>query len=130
MNKQDLFIRFILGGTAVMVSYLVTVLSPWKMLAGIFAAFPAVMLTAVLMVGIASGSKKAGKIANGSVFGMIGGVVCVTTVLLVLQISKAWMLSIILGLLFWLGSSIAIAQIREKLNFREIKTRFIIQKKI
>jgi hypothetical protein len=72
---KDLLIRFILGGAAVMVSYLITIISPWKILAGIFAAFPAVMITAVLMVGIASGSKKAAKIANGSVFGMICGVV-------------------------------------------------------
>ncbi|NMD69677.1 DUF3147 family protein [Bacillus sp. DNRA2] len=130
MNKQDLFIRFILGGTAVMLSYLITVLSPWKILAGIFAAFPAVMLTAVLMVGIASGSKKAGKIANGSVFGMIGGIVCVATVLLVLQTSQNWGLSIALGLLFWLASSVAISSLREKLKDRELHRIFIIQKKV
>lgn len=120
MNKQDLFIRFILGGTAVMFSYLITVLSPWKILAGIFAAFPAVMLTAVLMVGIASGSKKAGKIANGSVFGMIGGIVCVATVLFVLEKSQDWGLSIALGLVFWLGSSVAISSLREKLKNRPL----------
>ncbi|MGZ4160218.1 MAG: DUF3147 family protein, partial [Neobacillus sp.] len=56
MNKKDLLIRFLLGGTAVSLSYLITVISPWKILAGIFAAFPAVMLTAVIMVGIAAGT--------------------------------------------------------------------------
>ncbi|MDF2904571.1 MAG: hypothetical protein K0S25_2209 [Bacillus sp. (in: firmicutes)] len=121
MNKQDLLIRFLLGGTAVMFSYLVTVFSPWKILAGIFAAFPAVMLTAVLMVGIASGSNKAARIASGSVFGMIGGVVCVLTVLLVLQMSHLWMLSIILGLALWLGSSITIALFRDKLKTRVVR---------
>jgi uncharacterized membrane protein (GlpM family) len=113
---KDLLIRFILGGSAVMVSYLITVISPWKILAGIFAAFPAVMITAVLMVGIASGSKKAAKIANGSVFGMIGGVVCVATVWTVLQVSGNWTLSIVLGLLFWLGSSIVVLTFRDKLK--------------
>ncbi|MEC1524662.1 DUF3147 family protein [Neobacillus niacini] len=113
---KDLLIRFILGGAAVMVSYLITVISPWKILAGIFAAFPAVMITAVLMVGIASGSKNAAKIANGSVFGMIGGVVCVATVWTVLQVSGNWMLSIVLGLLFWLGSSIIISTFKDKLK--------------
>lgn len=113
---KDLLIRFILGGAAVMVSYLITVISPWKILAGIFAAFPAVMITAVLMVGIASGSKNAAKIANGSVFGMIGGVVCVATVWTVLQVSGNWTLSIVLGLLFWLGSSIIISTLRDKLK--------------
>jgi hypothetical protein len=113
---RDLLIRFFLGGAAVMVSYLITVVSPWKILAGIFAAFPAVMITAVLMVGIASGSKNAAKIANGSVFGMIGGVVCVATVWTVLQFSGNWTLSIVLGLLFWLGSSIIVSTFRDKLK--------------
>ncbi|WHX98595.1 DUF3147 family protein [Neobacillus sp. DY30] len=113
---KDLMIRFMLGGAAVMVSYLITVISPWKILAGIFAAFPAVMITAVLMVGIASGSKNAAKIANGSVFGMIGGVVCVATVWTVLQVSGNWTLSIVLGLLFWLGSSIIVSTFRDKLK--------------
>ncbi|MFB6468329.1 DUF3147 family protein [Cytobacillus sp. Hz8] len=116
MNKHDLILRFLLGGTAVMLSYIVTVISPWKLLAGIFAAFPAVMLTAVLMVGIASGSKKAAKIANGSVYGMIGGVVCVATVLLVLKVTNNWMFSIILGLFLWLGSSILVSVIRERMK--------------
>jgi uncharacterized membrane protein (GlpM family) len=113
---KDLLIRFILGGAAVMISYLITVMSPWKILAGIFAAFPAVMITAVLMVGIASGSKKAAKIANGSVFGMIGGVVCVATVWTVLQVSGNWALSIVLGLVFWLGSSIIVSTLRDKIK--------------
>jgi uncharacterized membrane protein (GlpM family) len=119
---KDLLIRFILGGAAVMVSYLITVISPWKILAGIFAAFPAVMITAVLMVGIASGSKNAAKIANGSVFGMIGGVVCVATVWTVLQFSGNWTLSIVLGLLFWLGSSIIVSTFRDKLKHRRRNT--------
>jgi hypothetical protein len=116
MNKQDLLIRFLLGGTAVMASYLVTVISPWKILAGIFAAFPAVMLTAVLMVGVASGSLKAANIARGSVFGMMGGVVCVSTVLYVLQTSQNWVFSITLGLILWLGSSVAIASLRDRMK--------------
>jgi hypothetical protein len=120
---KDLPIRFTLGGTAVMISYLITVLSPWKILAGIFAAFPAVMITAVLMMGIASGSKKAAKIANGSVFGMIGGVVCVATVWMVLQVSSNWALSIVLGLLFWLSSSIIVASLRDRVkSVRENKS--------
>ena len=100
MNKKDLLIRFLLGGAAVSLSYLITIISPWKILAGIFAAFPAVMLTAVIMVGIASGTKKATNIARGSVYGMIGGIICVITVLITLETSENWIFSIILGLLF------------------------------
>ncbi len=97
-----------------MLSYLVTVISPWKILAGIFAAFPAVMITAVLMMGIVSGSKNAAKVANGSVYGMIGGVVCVATVWITLTISNNWLFSIFLGLVLWLGSSIAVSLVRER----------------
>lgn len=114
MNNKDLFIRFLLGGTAVSLSYLITIISPWKILAGIFAAFPAVMLTAVIMVGIAAGTKKATNIAKGSVYGMIGGMVCVTTVLLVLEASNNWIFSIVIGLIAWLGSSIAISSLKER----------------
>jgi hypothetical protein len=111
---MDLFVRFLLGGTAVMLSYLITIFSPWKLLAGVFAAFPAVMITAILMVGLASGSHKASKIAKGSVFGQMGGVVCVITVLTTLRFTNNWALSILLGLVMWLGSSIGISAIREK----------------
>ncbi len=114
MNK-DLLIRFILGGTAVAISYLITVFSPWKILGGIFAAFPAVMITAVLMGGIVSGSKSAAKIANGSVFGMIGGVFCAVTVLFVLTVTNNWLLSILLGLVVWLGSSVIVAAMKERI---------------
>lgn len=114
MNKKDLFIRFLLGGTAVSLSYLITIISPWKILAGIFAAFPAVMLTAVIMVGIAAGTKKATNIAKGSIYGMIGGMVCVTTVLLVLEGTNKWLFSIVIGILAWFGSSIAISTLKER----------------
>jgi hypothetical protein len=114
MNKLDLLMRFIFGGAAVSLSYIITVISPWKILAGIFAAFPAVMLTAIMMVGLASGTKKAADIAKGSVYGMIGGIVCVTTVLLALQATDNWFFSITLGLILWLGSSLAISNMRER----------------
>jgi hypothetical protein len=123
----DLLIRFLMGGTAVMLSYLITVFSPWKILAGVFAAFPAVMLTAVLMVGLASGSKKASNTAKGSVFGMMGGVVCVITVLASLQLSHNWILSIVLGLLLWLASSVMISFFKEKLLNIE-SSKFLLKK--
>jgi uncharacterized membrane protein (GlpM family) len=115
MNIKDLFIRFVLGGTAVMLSYLVTIISPWEILAGIFAAFPAVMITAVLMMGVTSGSENAAKVANGSVYGMIGCVVCVATVWFVLTVTNNWILSIILGLLLWFGSSVLVSNIKDRL---------------
>ena len=121
MNGKDLLLRFILGGAAVAISYLVTVVSPWEILAGIFAAFPAVMITAVLMVGLSSGSKNAANVARGSVYGMIGCVVCVATVWTSLTITNKWGFSIVLGLTFWLASSVVISSVREKLNGFTIK---------
>lgn len=121
MNKNDLLIRFLLGGTAVTLSYLITVISPWKVLAGIFAAFPAVMLTAVIMVGIGAGTKKATNIAKGSVYGMIGGIICVTTVLLILEKTNNWLLSILTGLIIWLISSIAISFLKEKAFQKQLR---------
>nr|WP_295969990.1 DUF3147 family protein [uncultured Bacillus sp.] len=112
---KDLLIRFVLGGAAVAISYMITVISPWKILGGIFAAFPAVMITAVLMRGITFGSKSAAKIANGSIFGMIGGVFCAVTVWFVLKETHNFGLSIILGLILWLGSSIIVAAVKEHL---------------
>ncbi|MFZ0444001.1 MAG: DUF3147 family protein [Bacillus sp. (in: firmicutes)] len=109
MNGKDLLLRFILGGAAVAISYLVTVVSPWEVLAGIFAAFPAVMITAVLIVGLSSDSKNAANVARGSVYGIIGCVVCVATVWTSLTITNKWGFSIILGLTFWLASSVFVS---------------------
>ncbi|WP_027416274.1 DUF3147 family protein [Aneurinibacillus terranovensis] len=118
MNKKDLFFRFLLGGTAVMLSYIVSYLVPWKILGGIFAAFPVVMVVAVMMMGITSGSKKAAQIAQGSVYGMIGCTICVVSVLFFLSLSHVWWMSILLGLLLWYGSAILILKVREKIRNR------------
>lgn len=128
MNK-DLFMRFLLGGGAVAVSYMITVIAPWKILGGIFAAFPAVMITAVLMGGIAAGAKSAAKIANGSVFGMIGGVFCAATVWIVLNSTNNWLLSIILGLILWLVSSIIVASVKERILLKAEKNHVNINHK-
>ena len=79
------------------------------------------MITAVLMVGLSSGSKNAAIIANASVFGMIGGVVCVATVWTMLAATGNWTLSIVLGLLFWLGSAILVSTLKEYLATMAIR---------
>ncbi len=116
MKKFDLILRFILGGFAVMLSYLVSVIFPWQVLAGIFATFPAVMITAILMVGVISGSSSAAKTANGSIYGMVGGAICVLTVWLGLKFTNNWLLSVIIGLGVWLISSILIARLKERIQ--------------
>lgn len=116
MKKFDLLLRFLLGGLAVMLSYLVSIIFPWQVLAGIFATFPAVMITAILMVGLISGSKSAAKTANGSIYGMVGGAICVITVWLCLSYTDHWLLSVMLGLFVWLISSVLIARLKERLQ--------------
>ncbi|MCH6264377.1 MULTISPECIES: DUF3147 family protein [Neobacillus] len=123
---KDLLLRFLLGGAAVMASYLIIVVSPWEILGGIFAAFPAVMITAVLMAGVTSGTKNAAKIAGGSVYGMIGGIICAATVWLFLKLTHNWPLSMLLGLLFWLISSVMVSTLREKLNIKPFSRKMVL----
>jgi len=109
MVIRDLLLRFILGGSAVVLSYVTAQRLPWKAIGGIFATFPAVMVVAVMMVGWKKGSKEAAKTARGSVYGMIGGLICVMTLLFTLKTTQNWGISVILGLLMWLTSSLVLA---------------------
>ena len=55
---RDLGLRFVFGGTAVAVCYILLQLIPSKSFAGIFAAFPAVMAASVIMAGYFGSSSK------------------------------------------------------------------------
>ncbi len=110
----DLFIRFMVGGLAVVLSYVTSVLLPWEVIGGIFAAFPAVMVVAVMMMGMKNGSKAAAKTAGGSVYGMIGCLICVISVLFSLKFTKQWTLSVMIGLIAWFFSSFFLVQLKEK----------------
>ncbi|AEH49356.1 MULTISPECIES: DUF3147 family protein [Bacillales] len=114
MDGRDLFFRFLFGGSAVVLSYVTAKLLPWKVIGGIFAAFPAVMVVAVMMVGMTKGSKEAAKIAQGSVYGMIGCFICVLTVLFSLQLTRNWWGSFIFGLISWFASSLFLVYMRDR----------------
>lgn len=116
MKTSELLLRFVFGGLAVVLSYVASVLLPWKALGGIFAAFPAVMIVAVLMVGLSQGSERAAAIAKGSVYGMTGCAFCVVTVLYALRATGIWWLSLMLGLISWFVSAFAIYKLRERLH--------------
>ncbi|OZB91230.1 DUF3147 family protein [Paenibacillus sp. XY044] len=116
MKFRELLLRFVLGGLAVVLSYMASVLLPWKALGGIFAAFPAVMVVAVLMVGISQGSEKAAAVARGSVYGMTGCAVCVVTVWYALKITDAWWPSLLLGLMGWFAGSFALLKLKGKMQ--------------
>ena len=42
------FIKFLVGGLAVMLSYIISVMLPWKELGGVFATLPAVFLVSFI----------------------------------------------------------------------------------
>lgn len=46
----------------------------------------------------------------------IGGVVCIATVWSILVATQNWLLSILLGLVLWFGSSMLVATLKEKIQ--------------
>ncbi|MFC4102244.1 DUF3147 family protein [Paenibacillus xanthanilyticus] len=122
MKAKELLLRFALGGLAVVLSYVASVLLPWKALGGIFAAFPAVMIVAVMMVGISQGSDKAAAIARGSVYGMTGCAACVIAVLVALRATGLWWFSLLLGLLVWFASAFALFKLRDRVQEARSRT--------
>lgn len=103
---KDLLLRFVLGGLAVAVCYVLLLIVPWKSMAGIFAAFPAVMVAAVTMAGHFEGNEQAAHVAYGATAGMMGCSVCVCTSLLVMRYYHSWSMAIIASLIAWVVSSL------------------------
>ncbi|ACV63489.1 hypothetical protein Dtox_2710 [Desulfofarcimen acetoxidans DSM 771] len=103
---KDLVLRFFLGGSAVAACYIVLQLLPWKSFAGIFAAFPAVMVAAVIMAGISGGSHYAAEVALGATAGMLGCTVCVLVAIIIMTYLHIWAAALVISLLAWLISSI------------------------
>jgi membrane associated rhomboid family serine protease len=113
---DELALRFLFGGAAVALSYVISVLAPWKELGGIFAAFPAVMAVAVMMTGRKDGSKTAAQIAEGAVYGMLGCAVCVFSTFTMMRVFHTWWPSIGVGLLCWYLSAILVFKLVERLR--------------
>lgn len=102
----DLILRFIFGGAAVAGCYLLLLIVPWKSFAGIFAAFPAVSASAVIMTGWQDGRKAASRLAMGATAGMLGCPVCGAVTLWGLLAGLEWIWSIALSIPAWLISSL------------------------
>jgi uncharacterized membrane protein (GlpM family) len=116
MNRLDLILEFALGGMAVALCHELSILLSWKMIGGIFAAFPAVMVVSVALSGISHGNEKAGQVAQGAVYGMVGGVICVIAVLLALQHNVNWWLSILVGIVAWCISAVLVLRGADHVN--------------
>ncbi|MGD8189510.1 DUF3147 family protein [Brevibacillus ginsengisoli] len=133
MERKRMILSFFLGGIAVVLSYLISSLSSWKVLSGIAATFPSVMIISVMMVGLTYGSHKAAEIARGSVFGMAGCALCVIVVLISLMVTKIWWLSVVLGLLLWYVGALFIYRIKEAvkaslISRKNVNSRYPVHK--
>lgn len=111
INMKECLIRFLLGGLAVVACYVVSVFSPAKLLAGVFAAFPAVMVSAVSMAGVREGSRSAGEVAGGAVAGMFGCAACVLAALYFIGRLDSWPLGLATAVAVWLVTALAINSI-------------------
>jgi hypothetical protein len=110
----DLVLRFLLGGGAVAGCYVLLLILPWKSFAGIFAAFPAVLASAVIMSGWLEGREAASQLAIGATAGMLGCTVCVAVALWGLLAGIDWVRAIGLSILAWLISSLLFISLVKK----------------
>lgn len=101
----DLLIRFVVGGTILVVVYIMAMILPWRSIAGVFAAFPGVMSSTVGLTGWRQDSLAAAEVAKGSVIGMLGGLVCILATLATLTFIKIWWVGLSLGIVAWFGAS-------------------------
>lgn len=108
---KDLALRFLLGGGAVAACYILLQLIPWKSFAGIFAAFPAVMVAAIIMSGVFESSRQAADVAMGATAGMLGCTVCVLTATLCMAYWDKWVISLVIATMAWFLSSVISIQL-------------------
>lgn len=113
---QDYLLRFMVGGSILVMVYILSAVLPWKVLAGMFAAFPGVMAAAVILSGWRQGNEAAADTARGSVYGMAGGLVCVIVTYLVLSLRGHWLLALAGGLVAWLSASILLHTITRRIR--------------
>lgn len=106
INAKELSLRFLLGGTAVAACYIISVYSPVKLLGGVFAAFPAVMASAVSMAGVNEGDCTAAEVARGAVAGMIGCTACVLASLYFVRSFNSWPLGLMAAVVVWFGTAL------------------------
>jgi len=116
--NQDYLLRFLVGGSILVLVYILSAVLPWKIVAGMFAAFPGVMAAAVILSGWRQGKEAAADTARGSVYGMVGGLVCVIVTAGVLSLDGHWLLALACGLVAWLSASILLHRIVRRIRER------------
>jgi hypothetical protein len=103
----DLCLRFIFGGATVAGCFILLQLIPSKSMAGVFAAFPAILATSIVLAGLFGNSKQASDIALGASAGMLACTICVLAAIFCMEHLKSWSLSIIIALYVWFLSAYA-----------------------
>lgn len=111
-------IKFLVGGFAVLVSYIVSIVLPWKEFGGIFATFPAVFLVSMFITGMQFGDEVAMHVSRGAVFGMIGVLFSILATWGLLQATQMWLVSIIGGFIVWFVSAVVIFEIVELITHK------------
>jgi len=106
ISLKEFGLRFLLGGTAVAACYIISVYSPFKLLGGVFAAFPAVMAAAVSIAGVREGDRTAAEVARGAVSGMVGCTACVLAALYLVRNLQSWPLGLAAAVVVWLMTAL------------------------
>ncbi|MCU5746669.1 DUF3147 family protein [Staphylococcus sp. SQ8-PEA] len=110
---KSLVIKFLLGGIAVVVSYIISMVIPWKEFGGIFATFPAVYLVSMYLSGLEFGDKVAMYVSRGAVFGMMGVLANIIVTWLMLTYTGMWFISILVGFIAWFITAMIVFEIVE-----------------
>ena len=106
-------IKFLVGGTAVLLSYIVSVVLPWKEFGGIFATLPAVFLVSLFITGMQFGDEVAMHVSRGAIFGMTGVLCSFIATWAMLNYTHQWLLSVIIGFIVWFVSAFLIFELVE-----------------
>ncbi|UBH13426.1 DUF3147 family protein [Macrococcus armenti] len=111
MKTKVLLLKFLIGGSTVAFSYIISKVIPWEDFGGIFATFPAVFLLSLIIAGMEYGNKFATNVCRGAVFGMTGGLISILVTWSMLSTTSNYALSIITGFIAWFLSALLISKV-------------------
>ncbi|WP_165981783.1 DUF3147 family protein [Macrococcoides caseolyticum] len=106
-----LLLKFLIGGSTVAFSYIISKVIPWEDFGGIFATFPAVFLLSLVIAGMEYGNTFATNVCRGAVFGMTGGLISILVTWSMLSTTSNYALSIVTGFIAWFVSALIISKV-------------------
>lgn len=111
MKIKILLLKFLIGGSTVAFSYIISKVIPWEDFDGIFATFPAVFLLSLVIAGMEYGNTFATNVCRGAVFGMTGGLISILVTWSMLSTTSNYALSIVTGFIAWFVSALIISKV-------------------